>query len=570
MIIWNKNGTAMVFSLLVIVVLLTFGSIFVVRSINEWQAVNWERRLSKGFYISEAGGDDGLLKVDELINTHLRNTINDTNPQVLGNRAQGYADDGDGLGFLVDYAKDGGTSLLTLDGSGTKATYTQSSLSLGDGDYQYDIVFEEASDPVNITAESWDFPYKYRINSTGDYKGTTRKISLIGDFTVRVQKDNFAKYALFTDHHGMPSGDTVWFTDKTNFAGPIHTNDQYSFAFNPSGIFDGEVTQHNKNAEFYNNGSPFTDDVDSNPGIDVPIFNEGFERGVNEIVLASSVQKQDLYDHARGGETTTGNGIFVVNDSVSLTGGIYVRGNSTIQMSVADGGDDSVYTITEGATTKIITVDNSGNQTTINEVGVGITTYNGLPDGMYDLGTIIYVDGYVTSLSGTVQKDTEVTISAENDVVISNDIMYSDYTPAVGSPGDAGYVPPNATGATNMLGVLAWGGDIRIGTTAPDDIDVHGIMMARNGVFTVDDYDDQGVGSRGTTTLLGGAITQFYGAFGLFNGATGQQISGYGRNFVYDSRTLLGQSPPYFPTMKAFIAFTNDITDKIVFQEGGF
>ena len=63
----------------------------------------------------------------------------------------------------------------------------------------------------------------------------------MGDFIVRVRKDNFAKFALFTDHHGLPSGDTVWFTGETNFAGPIHTNERYNFAFDPSGIFEGEV-----------------------------------------------------------------------------------------------------------------------------------------------------------------------------------------------------------------------------------------------------------------------------------------------------------------------------------------
>jgi hypothetical protein len=30
----------------------------------------------------------------------------------------------------------------------------------------------------------------------------------------------------------------------------------------------------------------------------------------------------------------------------------------------------------------------------------------------------------------------------------------------------------------------------------------------------------------------------------------------------------LGEAPPYFPTLNTFIAFTNDITDKLVWQEG--
>jgi len=94
--------------------------------------------------------------------------------------------------------------------------------------------------------------------------------------------------------------------------------------------------------------------------------------------------------------------------------------------------------------------------------------------------------------------------------------------------------------------------------------------LARNGKVQVDNYNDTGVGPRGTATLLGGVISDYYGAFGLFNGSTGQQISGYGRNFVYDSRLLVGNAPPYFPTLNTFIAFTNDLIDKITLQEGGF
>lgn len=563
----NEKGVALVITLLVMVVLVVFGGMFLLRTINEWNTANRERRMAHAFYIAEGAGDAGLFKLDELINTHMLNTINATNPQLVSNKASQYVAAGDGLGFLILAVKDGGISQFTLNG--TQAEYSEPLTNFGNGNYEFDIVVEEKADPVEITTDLWDFPFYYTIQATGNESGISRKVQLSGDFTVRVQRDNFAKFALFTDHHGLPSGTPVWFTDKTDFAGPIHTNERYSFAFDPSGIFEGEVTQHLTKARFYNNGWTFLDDADSNPGIDVPIFNHSYTRGVEEIVLASSVQKQDLYDQARGDDSTPGNGIFVANDGSDLEGGIFVQGNASITMGV-DGSDNATYTITEGTTTKIITVNITNNQTSVETVGVGTDTYNGLPDGVDDLGTIIYVDGNVSSLSGTVQRDTEVTVSAETDIVISNNIFYSDYTPAVGSPGDAGYVPPHANGATNLMGMVAWGGDIRIGTTAPDDVQIHSIIMARNGVFQVDNYTDQGVGPRGTATLLGGAITQFYGAFGLFNGSTQQQLSGFGRNFIYDDRTLQGKSPPYFPSMKTFIAFTNDITDKIAFQEGGF
>ena len=222
----------------------------------------------------------------------------------------------------------------------------------------------------------------------------------------------------------------------------------------------------------------------------------------------------------------------------------------------------------QGSTTKKITVDIPNNQTKVETVAGGTQTFTGLPDGVDDLGTIIFVQGSVTSLGGTVQKDTELTISSDSDTVITDHLKYQEYTPAVGTPGTPGYVSPNAEGKKNLLGVVVWNGNARIGTGAPDNLEIHGPVMALNGIFTVDNYSS---GSpRGIVTFLGGAITNYYGAFGTFNSVTGLQVSGYGRNFVYDSRMLVGNAPPYFPSMNTFIAFTNDIADKIAWQEGGF
>ena len=116
---------------------------------------------------------------------------------------------------------------------------------------------------------------------------------------------------------------------------------------------------------------------------------------------------------------------------------------------------------------------------------------------------------------------------------------------------------------TDLFGVKSRGGDVRIGTSAPDDISIHGIVMAPHGVFEVDNYSS---GSpRGTATLLGGAITDFYGPFGTFSGDS--NISGYGRNFVYDARMLSGFTPPYFPYMTNFTSFISGLDSRPVWQE---
>lgn len=565
----NERGVALVMTLMIIFVFTILGSVFIMRTINEKNISEREKLWNQAYFVAETGGDAALAKLDELINTDLLTTVNNANPNVLGNKAETYANTNNGLGFLLDYVKHGGTAQFTL--SGSELSYNSGAISYGSGSYSYGIVLRQKENPTTIATDIWDFPFFYQINATATVGSVTRKVRLDGDLTVRVQRDNFAKYALFTDHHSLPSTATVWFTSLTNFAGPLHTNERYSFAFNPSGTFYNTVTQHHTTARFQNNGFPILADADNNGTVDVPVFNSTYDRGVNEIVLASSVMQTDLANQAKGGTTIPGTGIYVPASGGNLIGGIYIKGNPAIILEV-DGSGNARYNIdVPGAQDKVITVNQSTNQTTVHNLDTGaITTYSGKPYGEDGLGTLIYVDGTVTSLKGTVQRDTEVTVSSQGDINITDNIKYQDYDAGSGTPGAVGYVPPSAAGHTNLLGILSWGGNVNVATSAPNNVEIHGIVMARNGIFQVNNYDSTGVGPRGVATLLGGVITQFYGAFGLYNTATGAQVAGYGRNFVYDSRTLMGKAPPYFPSMKTFIAFTNDLTDKVTYQEGGF
>lgn len=560
----NERGVTLMIGLMLVIVLVPLTGVIVLRTVNESVMVKKNQDMSKAFYIAEAGSQAGLGQLDTLINTQLLATINTMNPASVISLVQSNLNDG--VPFLISTVKNNGVAQLTLNDA--QAEYASANTGFGNGTYQYDIFLTEKSDPVTVGPNTWDFPYNYRIESTGSFGTLSRRILLSGDFTVRVQRDSFARYALFTNQQTLPNATNVWFTSKTNFAGPLHTNGRYNIYGNPSGTFDGLVAQKEQTARFYNNGGSILLDANFNGTRDVPIFNAGFNRGVSAVTLSSAVQKQDLIDQADGGQTFSGNGIFVANNGTGLTGGIYINGDSTVNLSV-NGGNNAVYTINQGGTTKTITVDKTNNQTTVAVSGGATATYTGIPDGVDNVGTIIFANGNITNLAGTVQAATELTISSENDIVIGNHVRYANYTPAVGSPGTAGYVPPNADGATNLLGLVSWAGNVRIATSAPNNVDVHGTVLAQSGIFTVDNYDNSGVGPRGTATLLGGVISNYYGAFGLFNGSTGQALSGYGRNFVYDTRMQGGKTPPYFPTLNAFIGFTNDIADKIVWQVGG-
>ena len=558
----NNHGAALIIVLFVMTVLLGLGNIFVMRTINERNITNREREAAKAFYAAHGGTQAGLDGLDNLINNFLNDTIASSNPSSVISYTTGKVNSGDGIGWLVYSVRDAGNNPV-LTQNGDQAEFAANA-AIGDNTYQYRIVMMEKSDPVTVTPNVWDFPYNYRIESTGTTGTTSNKVLLSGDFTVQVQRANFARYSLFTNSQTTQSGTNVWFTNQTRFAGPVHTNARFNFALNPSGTFGDVITQTDQLARFYNLGSPVSLDAAFNGTRDVPVFNNTFTRNAGTITLSSPSQQTDMENQARGGQTFSSNGIYVPNNGSSLTGGIYVRGDGTVNMSV-DGGNNAVYTVTQGGTTQTITVNKTNNTTMV--VGSTTNTYNGIPDGIDDVGTLIYATGGITSLMGTVQEDTQMTVASAGDMSITNNITYQDFTPGVGTPGTVGYVPPTADGTTNLLGLVSWGGNVRISTSAPNNVNVHSTILARQGVFQVDNYSS---GSpRGIATLLGGIISDDYGAFGTFNGSTGQQVSGYGRNFVYDTRMDVGNAPPYFPSLNTFIAFTNGITDKIVWQEGG-
>lgn len=568
----GERGAVLIFSLLIIAALIALSGSIALRAAFEMNTARRDVNMAKAHFLGEAGANAGLEGIYNLINNYALNTVGGALPSTVVARAQQYAAAGKAIRFLCWALKDQGVPLYTcpaeLDPDPEFLTYVQAPTEAGlgaqsRGMYSYTVVFREKNPPQIIGNDIWDFNYLYTITAAGIHAAFQGEIRVTGDFTVRVQRDNFAKYALFTNAQTTPGGANVWFTGNTNFAGPIHTNQRFNIYGNPSGVFDGLATQAQQKARYYNKGSTVLLDADRNGAVDVPAFNAGFNRGVDSVTLSSAVLQQDMMDQASGEAVYGTEGVYLPNDGSGLTGGIFVKGDAEVALEVD--GNNARYRISQGGAVHQVTVNRAGGQTVYND-GSNVVTYSGAPDGVDGVGTILYVDGNITSLQGTVQKDTKLTVASSADVVIQDSIRYANYTAASGTPGDADYSPLTAAGAANLLGVVTWGGDVVIGTQAPDNVQVHGTVLAQSGVFRVEEYDDSQVGPRGTATLLGGVITNNYGAFGRFNSATGQNISGYGRNFVYDQRMMTGAAPPYFPSLDAFVAFTNDITDKMVWQ----
>jgi hypothetical protein len=466
----------------------------------------------------------------------------------------------------------------------------------------------------------YEFYYAYSIVSDGRLSPQfRRRVTLEHDFSVRVALQTFARYSLFTHVHTTPAGGDIWFTNQTSFDGPVHTNGEFRFAFfpkfgtpdsqtpcNESRVAATSLTSVSRYANFNNNGSPrrlqANENVVSGRRRDAPVLPDctpadvaddnnnaaaNFTRGVSAIAMPTNAYSQKGVAIGRDPAdlTTVSNltirqsipeltdnstavpaGIYVPvvdangngrsDDGEAMAGGIFVQGDLTsLTLSTGGGGGElAIYTLVQGSQTVTVTVDRANNTTTVTNTAWAAPqtrTFTGVPKGWQSYqntnAAIIYVEGNINALSGTLEEKEQATITATGNIDITNHLRYE--------------VPPVVTDPTsnplNTLGLYTSTGDIRIATSAPNDLVLHAILMAGNG-NTSDNHSSVNVvnystGSpRGIVQLIGGVIEEYYGAFGTFNSSTGAIEHGYGRDFKYDRRVQRGIAPPYFPTNNQF------------------
>ena len=449
--------------------------------------------------------------------------------------------------FLADYAYDSANPAL-LGGGWTKLSTTQVRVQPSYGPYQCTLTVDSRTAPtgqVSGLGSSTLFRYRYTITGTGAEGLVTRTVGLEGSFSVLVQQESFARYALFTNTQGG-----IYFAQGFNYYGPVHTNGQFNFMQSPGAHFWDTIESVSATATYGNSpGSPIQLAADHNGTIDVPILDQGLTLGAAHIPMPGTTAGDTQRTISLTGFTgsTPSNGAYLAYNSGAMTGGIYVKGDASVSLSVPSAGI-AQYSITQGSDTWTVTANTSTSQTSIKKNAGSTTTYAGLPNGL------LYVEGAVTSLAGTLQKATQLTVAATNDVTITGHLMYENYT--AGSP-------PTAEGTANLMGILSWTASIHIGTSAPDDINIHATLMAPTGEVLVDNYDKGK--TRGTATILGGVIEDSYGAFGI--SSVNGLLHGYARNFVYDKRMSRGMAPPYFPTTGKVISTLTGVTDRPNWQQ---
>lgn len=517
---------------------------------------------------------------------------------------------------------------------------------LGNGTYQgtVDITRRLAPHPTDaaqpnryihqLGPDMYEYFFTYSLLADGQVPASARRrVTLSRDFSIVVQRQTFAQYALFTHVHLTPTNGAIWFTNRGNFDGPVHTNGEFRFAFfpkfgtpdpdagpappcgaydpatNPNGIQSTQLTSVSNTAWYNNNGSPVqlaanenvvagvrrdasvlpdctvaivTDDNDNPPAnftrgaTAVPYpSNSWNQQGVaigrnpSDATAVTNLQIRQAVPELVDDNSAVPDGIYIPRNGAGagsqMAGGIYVQGNLTsLTMSLSGPTNNlATYTLVRAGQTVTITVDRDAQTTTVTDTtwaSPTTRTFTNVPKGWHcgspgapgascpgnESAGLMYVNGTISSLSGTLEEKEQTTIVATGRIDITNHVRY-EVPPDVTNP---------ASNPTNVLGLYSSSNDIRITTGAPNDLDLHAVLMAGNtadGFNSSVNVQNYNSGSpRGSVNLIGGLIEEYYGAFGTFN-PDGSAATGYGRNFRYDRRMGRGFAPPFFPTTNLFV-----------------
>lgn len=246
------------------------------------------------------------------------------------------------------------------------------------------------------------------------------------------------------------------------------------------------------------------------------------------------------------------------NGGDGSAGGFYIQGNASVTLtSAADASNHptQTYAITQGSTTTTIVVDTAANTTTVTS-GSSTETLQGVPtqldpntgapvtqtdpSGNAVSPTLIYVNGQITGLSGTVQNDSGITVAAAGDISVTGDLTYAQSPVSI--PSDA----LNSSTDAGVLGIYTTG-NINLYADSSGNLTVDASLAALSGAATgsgTSGFETPGRSQRScgdsicTWTIVGGRSE---------DQAHGVSI-GQG-NTYYDQRFATGKfGPPWFPT----------------------
>lgn len=149
-----------------------------------------------------------------------------------------------------------------------------------------------------------------------------------------------------------------------------------------------------------------------------------------------------------------------------------------------------------------------------------------------------YGDVYIAG-----QLDGRVTVVAERDINVTNNLTYVDDPKTNASSNDA-------------LGLIA-NRDIVVKPSFPNNGKIYAHMMATgnlttpttDGSFGVENYDTRA--PSGSLNMHGGIVQSYRGAVGTFSGTS--QVSGFDKSYTYDTRFASDPPPEYPPLLDSLV-----------------
>jgi Tfp pilus assembly protein PilX len=443
-----------------------------------------------------------------------------------------------------------------------------------------------ATDPSTGLPSAYQYVYAYSLTSVGQSSGVEQAtVGETGDILFNVALTpasgmtlSFAAYGMFIDQQSICNGS---YLVPGLISGPVFTNGGWTFGTSGSYTFTDPVGSHSGNAGFQFS-SRCTESSKGNSSYRrqsiSPQYQAGFQWGQAAVPLPSNdfSQRRAVLD-GRGTNTSqvTGadmnaalrdvngapypasgasSGVFLSYDASAdpprmTGGGILVEGNAKVQLAAGPGGSQ-VVTIVQGsghsATTTTVTFDPVAGTTTVAS-GSSSQVVNGVPMD-YNTGkpgTMIYVDGNVTSLSGpgngqaAVQDGAALDVVAANNITVTGDLLYktrpvtTTQNQIPNTPADT-LIPGNDKG--QVLGLYTAKGDIQLDNQqSSSNLEIDASLAA------ISDSGSGGLVNIGrsisTLTIVGGRIQNEI-----------KNINSSTRNVFFDRRFAGNFAPPWFPS----------------------
>ncbi len=449
------------------------------------------------------------------------------------------------------------------------------------------------------------FMADYTVVSTGttNSEKAIRKVENRGVLEIKLGYNALNQYLFLVDDAGGNSG---FYSTGSVFNGPVHANRNWGFWGHP--VFLGKVTTAANCAiywDFRRRPRKACLDANARPPRTVPVFNQGFQRGVPPVALpTASVSEakaalgmnlatlgqptaaQTCNALGLGCTNSVPDGVYLKNDGTRITGGIYVEGDvDELIMSGAGRNGIQTYSFKQDGDTTIITLDYNNNRTRISPPG---TWYDGTPNGTIvdpnnngpngqptGANGQIYVNGKIKSVraptrTGSVNppdgnagnhppsanippalaKETQLNITATGKIELRSDIVYECDPTMVNNAGYLAQFPrcavPNNTMLPTVLGMTSLQNNIEITTDMPNNPYLWGSYLAgqNNRGLTVENWSRRP--AQGTMRVFGGLLQNLDQLRGRLS--RGRLVNGFYENYDFDARFTNGQlSPPNFP-----------------------